>query len=188
MATKRMAIVSVICCVAAATISAASAQETIAPRGSVNRVDTAARGNAIAHQGGTQLPSRGRMGEAAMYERGKLTHDRAVMGEPRSGRVVSGDRYNRDWKGDRRDLGREGGYNGGWRGDRDVDVGMAGSEYGEDRGYYGSPVYGYPSRQLYAYGPSYDTRYGAPRYYDDAPEIGIGVGPFGLGVGPAWGW
>ena len=32
------------------------------------------------------------------------------------------------------------------------------------------------------------TSVGGPRYYDYEPEIGVGIGPFGIGIGPAWGW
>ena len=192
MKSKRMAIaISVVSCVAAATISAASAQETTAPGAGANRVVATDHGNtrnAVPHQGGAQLTARGGMRDTTMHERGQLTRDRAVMGERPSGRFVSGNGYSRDWQGDRRDFGRERAYSGGWRGDRDVDVGVATPEYGPDRGYYSAQVYGYPSSPRYAYGPSYDMPYGAPRYYDYAPEIGVGIGPFGIGIGPAWGW
>jgi hypothetical protein len=192
MKSKRMAIaVPVISCVAAATISAASAQETTAPRAGANHVvatDPGNTRNTVPRQGGTHLTARGRMSETTMHERGQLTRDRAVMGERPSGRFVSGNRYSRDWQDDRGDFGRGRPYSGGWRGDRDADVGAASPEYGPDRGYYSAQVYGYPSSPRNAYGPSYDVPYGAPRYYDYAPEIGVGIGPFGIGIDPAWGW
>jgi hypothetical protein len=33
----------------------------------------------------------------------------------------------------------------------------------------------------------YNFTYADP-YYDYAPGVSIGIGPVGIGVGPAWGW
>lgn len=190
MKSKRMAVaISVVSCVAAATMSVASAQETTAPRSGANRVSAANHGNAIVRQGGTQLTNRGRTGEPTMGERGQFTHNRSAMAERRSGPLVSRNGYGRDWQGDRRDFGGERAYSGGWRGDRGEEMG----QYGGDRGYYGSPGYAFSSGPRYAYGPDaygpgYDVGYGGPRYYDYEPGIGVGIGPFGIGIGPAWGW
>jgi hypothetical protein len=64
-------------------------------------------------------------------------------------------------------------------------------DYGWDNGYYGSPGYSYAPGPLYAYAPdAYAPGYVAygGSYYDYAPGISIGVGPIGVGIGPAWGW
>jgi hypothetical protein len=37
------------------------------------------------------------------------------------------------------------------------------------------------------YAPGYNVAYADP-YYDYAPSVSIGIGPVGIGVGPAWGW
>ncbi len=39
------------------------------------------------------------------------------------------------------------------------------------------------------YAPAWNTAYAGP-YYDYAPgfSVGIGIGPVGIGIGPAWGW
>ena len=88
-----------------------------------------------------------------------------------------------------------------------ADVGVALADYG----YRGRPLYayaptyeaGYAAGPYYNYAPGYEvavtTRpyytpgwnvaYASP-YYDYAPGVsfGIGIGPVGIGVGPAWGW
>jgi hypothetical protein len=75
---------------------------------------------------------------------------------------------------------------------------------------YQAPSYGYTYEPGYTY--SYDPRYAATvpsgpyyasgyspyasgnnvayanPYYDYAPGVSIGIGPVGIGVGPAWGW
>ena len=40
-----------------------------------------------------------------------------------------------------------------------------------------------------AYAGPYNTAFAGP-YYDYAPGVsfGIGIGPVGIGFGPAWGW
>jgi hypothetical protein len=68
---------------------------------------------------------------------------------------------------------------------------------------YQAPSYGYAYEPGYAdsYGPGYaatapasayyasgyNVTYADP-YYDYAPGVSIGIGPVGIGVGPAWGW
>jgi hypothetical protein len=41
-----------------------------------------------------------------------------------------------------------------------------------------------------SYAPAYDLAYSTGPYYDYAPgfNLGIGIGPVGIGIGPAWGW
>jgi hypothetical protein len=61
--------------------------------------------------------------------------------------------------------------------------------YTYDPGYAYSYAPGYtatvPSGPYYASG--YNVAYANP-YYDYAPGVSIGIGPVGIGVGPAWGW
>ena len=41
-----------------------------------------------------------------------------------------------------------------------------------------------------SYAPAYDLAYSTGPYYDYAPgfNLGIGIGPVGIGIGPAWEW
>ena len=129
--------------------------------------------------------------------RGERPGTHARVSEERYGRGLRGERglYARDWRGE-----------GSAYSERVVGVGI-GVEAAD---------YGYRTRRLYAYAPSYNVAYtGGPYYdyapdyevavntgpyytpgwnvayagpyYDYAPGIGIGIGPVGIGVGPAWG-
>jgi hypothetical protein len=46
------------------------------------------------------------------------------------------------------------------------------------------------SARVLPYAPAYDLAYSTGPYYDYAPglNLGIGIGPVGIGIGPAWGW
>jgi hypothetical protein len=108
-------------------------------------------------------------------------------------------------------AGVEGGYGRERRSDRwtyreratDVGAGVAAAH--TRRLYAYAPTYaaGYAAVPNYAYTPGYDATVGAGRYYapgwnmayaapyyDYAPgfSFGVGIGPVGIGVGPAWGW
>ena len=114
-------------------------------------------------------------------------------------------------------MASEGRYDRGSRG-REFYVGgsVAGAEYTYPRRLYAyAPGYdvGYRGRPLYSYGPAYgvtsyepaygvtvgadpsyapayDLAYSTGPYYGYAPgfNLGIGIGPVGIGIGPAWGW
>jgi hypothetical protein len=111
-------------------------------------------------------------------------------------------------------AGVEGGYRG-WRRERwayrdravgaGLDVAAVDSGYRTRRLYAYAPTYdvGYTAAPSYDYAPGYDVAvttgpYYAPGwnvayagpYYDYAPGVsfGIGIGPVGIGFGPAWGW
>jgi hypothetical protein len=129
-------------------------------------------------------------------------------------RVATENGYNRQPR-DRREFGRTAtqgdgtlrrdrwGYGGPGR-DVGVDGGVAAGGYAVQPGSYGyaDPVYGYsyaaPAygygyaapgyRPLYGYAPSYGVYDPVAPYYDYAPGVGIGIGPIGIGIGPAWGW
>ena len=127
---------------------------------------------------------------------------------------ISEQRYGRGWGAERGLYARAGGYRG-WRGehwayhDRAVGagVGVAAADSGHRtrRLYAYAPTYdvGYAAAPSYDYAPGYDVAvttgpYYAPGwnvayagpYYDYAPGVsfGIGIGPVGIGFGPAWGW
>ena len=130
---------------------------------------------------------------------------------------ISEQRYGRGWDGERglyARAGVEGGYRG-WRGERwayrdravgaGVGVAAADSGYRTRHLYAYAPTYdvGYTAAPSYDYAPGYDVAvttgpYYAPGwnvayagpYYDYAPGVsfGIGIGPVGIGFGPAWGW
>jgi hypothetical protein len=52
------------------------------------------------------------------------------------------------------------------------------------------PAYGVTVGAGPSYAPAYDLAYSTGPYYDYAPgfNVGIGIGPVGIGIGPAWGW
>jgi hypothetical protein len=127
-------------------------------------------------------------------------YGRGWRGERQEFGVVSEDREGREWRGVRRtyegpvgiggavtDYGWDEGYAvpDGW------DAAYAVPDDGWDNGYYRSPGYSYAPGPLYAYAPdAYAPGYVSygGSYYDYAPGIGIGFGPVGIGIGPAWGW
>ena len=133
-------------------------------------------------------------------------YDRSSRGERRESVSAEGG-YSRGWRGNR--LAYR---------DRVVDVGggIAAAEYtyprrlyayapGYDVGYRERPFYSYgPAYGVTSYGPAYgvtvgagpsyppayDLAYSTGPYYDYAPgfNLGIGIGPVGIGIGPAWEW
>jgi hypothetical protein len=141
-----------------------------------------------------------------------LVEERAMRGERGAHMSVSEERYGRGWRGERRLYARaEGGYDRGHLAYREravgVGAGVAAADYGyrARRLYAYAPTYdvGYTPGPYYSYAPSYDVAvttgpyytpgwnvaYAGP-YYDYAPGVsfGIGIGPVGIGFGPAWGW
>jgi hypothetical protein len=158
--------------------------------------------------GNVQMRERRGFAEERMIGRERLgpMYDRGLRGEPRESVSAEGG-YNRGWRGNR--LAYR---------DRGVDVGggIAAAEYtyprrlyayapGYDVGYRERPFYSYgPAYGVTSYGPAYgvtvgagpsyapayDLAYSTGPYYDYAPgfNLGIGIGPVGIGIGPAWGW
>jgi hypothetical protein len=147
----------------------------------------------------TRFRSEGRIGNGQMRQRRGFAEERTIGRE----RLASEGRYDRGSRGERREF-----YVGG---------GVAAAEYtyprrlyayapGYDVGYRRRPFYSYgPAYGVTSYGPAYgvtvgaDPSYYAPAYdlaystgpyYDYAPgfNLGIGIGPVGVGIGPAWGW
>ena len=130
----------------------------------------------------------------------------AVRGDRGAHASVSNERYGRGWRGDRRLYAHasiEDGY--AYR-DRAIPaVAAADYSYRTRHLYAYAPSYnvGYTARPYDNYAPGYDVAvnngpyytlgwevaYGGP-YYAYAPGVsfGIGIGPVGIGVGPAWGW
>ena len=196
MTSTRMAMgAAVISCVSAAMMTGALAQENTT-NGYFN---ARAGGNHMSATG--QLNGTGRQSErpavsAHAHARIDGNHMMAT-GQP------NGQRENETRsRGERREF---------WVGD-----GVAAAEYtyprrlyayapGYDVGYRGRPFYSYgPAYGVTSYGPAYDVTvgadpsyapaydlaYSAGPYYDYAPgfNLGIGVGPVGIGIGPAWGW
>ena len=149
----------------------------------------------------TRFRSEGRIGNVQMRERRGFAEERTI-GRERLARMASESRYDHGSRGERREF-----YVGG---------GVAAAEYtyprrlyayapGYDVGDRGRPFYGYgPAYGATSYGPAYgvtvgagpsyapayDLAYSTSPYYDYAPgfNLGIGVGPVGIGIGPAWGW
>jgi hypothetical protein len=217
MRSTRMAMgAAVISCVSAAMMTGALAQENTtnghfnARAGGNHMSATGARlgGNhmmATGQQNGqreneTRFRSEGRIGNVQMRQRRGFAEERTI-GRERLGRMASEGRSDRDRRGERREF-----YVGG---------GVAAAEYTYPRRLYAyAPSYyvGYRRRPFYSYGPAYgvtsygpaygvtggadpsyapayDLAYSGP-YYDYAPgfNLGIGIGPVGIGIGPAWGW
>ena len=130
----------------------------------------------------------------------------------REGRDFAGERRMRGERGAYARANIDGGYRGGERAayrDRAVGVGagVTAADYGyrTRRLYAYAPNYdaGYTAGPYYNDAPGYDVavtadRYYAPAwnvayagpYYGYAPGVsfGIGIGPVGIGFGPAWGW
>ena len=167
-------------CFAAAMISGASAEK---PDNISGHANARAGGNHIAtgqlngapRQGGSHYTNAGRMGEASARDNRVFAEGRAVGGEQRFARVGSETRYG--WRGDR-------------GGDRSGGVGAAADGYSYGR----RPLYayapGYSVGPYYDYAAGYDIAYSAVPYYDSAPgfSVGVGIGPVGIGIGPAWRW
>jgi hypothetical protein len=127
---------------------------------------------------------------------------------------VSEERYGRGWRGERApNAGAR--VEGGYAGERlayrnravDAGAGVAAADYSYRgrRLYAYAPTYqaGYTTGPYYNYAPGYDVAvspgpYYAPGwnlayagpYYDYAPgvSVGVGIGPVGIGLGPAWAW
>jgi hypothetical protein len=146
----------------------------------------------------TRFRSEGRTRNVQMREPRGFADERTIGRE----RMASEGRYDRGPRGERREF-----YVGG---------SVAAAEYTYPRRLYAyAPSYdvGYRGRPFYSYGPaygvtSYEPAYGvtvgadpsyAPAYelaystgpyYGYAPgfNLGIGIGPVGIGIGPAWGW
>jgi hypothetical protein len=149
----------------------------------------------------THFRSEGRIGNVKMRERRGFAGERTI-GRERLGRMASEGRYDQGSRGERREF-----YVGG---------SVAATEYtyprrlyayapGYDVGYRGRPFYSYgPAYSVTnyepaygvtvgaepSYAPAYDLAYSTGPYYGYAPgfNLGIGIGPVGIGIGPAWGW
>jgi hypothetical protein len=205
MKAKRMAMgAAVIGCVTAAMMSGAWAQEA----GGQRNVRTGGNQQFNAHGGGSasgQLNARqgGNLNGNGRFDSRAGGNHTAVTGELNGARrVEAGFRTEgRGWRGDRytyRDRGVEVG----------AGVGVA-DEYGYGRSrrlYAYAPGYdvGYSAGGYYDYAPGYQVGYtpgyqvgympgyevgpAAAPYYGYAPGISVGIGPVGIGVGPAWGW
>ena len=190
---------AVVGCFAAAMISGVSAQE----RGNIsghlnasaggNHIEATGQLNRTPRQGGGHYTNASRMGAASVRENRQFAAGRAVGGEQRFARVGSEARYG--WRGDR------------WAyRDRSVGVGVAADGYSYGRrplyayapGYSVGPYYdnepgsdvAYSVVPYADYAPGYDVAYSEVPYYDYAPgvSVGVGIGPVGIGIGPAWGW
>ena len=141
-------------------------------------------------------------------------YDRGSRGERRESVSAEGS-YNRGWRGNRlayRDRGVDVG--GGVAAEYTYPGRLYAYAPGYDVGYRGRPFYSYgptygvtsygPAYGVTSYGPAYgvtvgagpsyapayDLAYSTGPYYDYAPgfNLGIGIGPVGIGIGPAWGW
>jgi hypothetical protein len=141
----------------------------------------------------------GRMASEGRYDRGGSRAERREFVSAEGG-------YSRGWRGNRLAYRDRGG---------DVGGGVAAAYTyprrlyayapGYDVGYRGRPFYSYgPAYGVTSYGPAYgvtvgagpsyapayDLAYSTSPYYDYAPgfNVGIGIGPVGTAIGPAWGW
>jgi hypothetical protein len=145
--------------------------------------------------------------------RNKTTTNNKRSAQMRSKRLLMGAAYGRDRRGER-GLYASAGAEGGYRGDRaayrdravGVGVGAVAADYTYPRRLYAyAPTYdvGYAAEPYYSYSPGYEAAVPTGPYYEPdwnvayagpsyayAPGIsfGIGIGPVGIGVGPAWGW
>jgi hypothetical protein len=153
---------------------------------------------------------------ASTRERRGYAEARGMRGERGTYARISEERYGRGLRGER-GLYARAGVEGGYRGSRSVyrdravgvGTGVAATDYGNStrRLYAYAPSYAAsytvgPTYSYSAYGPTYaaagvgpyytpgwNVAYGGP-YYDYTPGLsfGIGLGPVGIGVGPAWAW
>jgi hypothetical protein len=162
-----------------------------------------------------QLERRGVADEGRMNgpTRRTLAGERGIGGDRFTYARASAERYGRDRRGER-GLYASAGAEGGYRGDRaayrdravGVGVGAVAADYTYPRRLYAyAPTYdvGYAAEPYYSYSPGYEAAVPTGPYYEPdwnvayagpsyayAPGIsfGIGIGPVGIGVGPAWGW
>jgi len=155
--------------------------------------------------------TRSRTSGSGQLDRRGFTNEARTNVTTREGRGFSGERGMRGERGVYARAGVERGY----RGERAVyrdraiggGAGVTAADYSHRtrRLYAYEPNYGasYVGGPAYNYGPGYDVavttdRYYAPGwnaayagpYYGYAPGVsfGIGIGPVGIGFGPAWGW
>jgi hypothetical protein len=153
--------------------------------------------------------NRSRTSASGQLDRRGLADEARTNATSREDRGFSGESGMRGGRGVYARAGVERGYRGERAAYRDRAVGAGAGVAAAD--------YGYRTRRLYAYepnygasyvggpayGPGYDVavttdRYYAPGwnaayagpYYGYAPGVsfGIGIGPVGIGFGPAWGW
>jgi hypothetical protein len=227
MRSKQMLMgVALIGCLAATVTSGAYAQEANTTR-QLN-AHTGQRPNPSMRQGpSAQLNARASGNRTSANEEstrhGLANESRSrpsVRAEPREMRGehaayarISEERHGRGWRGER-ELYARAGVEDGYRRERwpyrdraAVGAGVAASDYGYQtrRLYAYAPTYedAYAARPYYSYAPGYNVAvttgpyyspgwnvaYASP-YYDYAPGVsfGIGIGPVGIGVGPAWAW
>jgi len=157
----------------------------------------------------THFRNEGRIGNVQMREHRGFAEARTI-GRERLGRMTPEGRYDRGYRGERREFYVGGGlaaaeytyprrlyayapgYDVGYRG-RPYSYGPAYgvTSYGPSYGVAGyGPSYGATVGADPSYAPAYDLAYSTGPYYGYAPgfNLGIGIGPVGLGIGPAWGW
>jgi hypothetical protein len=201
--TRLMMGAAVTGCIIAATVSGVSAEENFNSRASArvqgNHVGTSGQLNRTMHQGANGY-TRGRQTNVAAREHRSFAQGKYDVRR----RVATEDRYGQERR-DRREFGRAA-TDGAVRGDgwayggpgRDAGFAAGGYGYAWEPGYdgYSSPAYG----PLYGYAPGYDLYapvdpyygyapgFGTGPYYGYAPGFSIGIGPIGIGFGPAWGW
>lgn len=202
MKTKQMMMgAAIIGCITAAAISTVSAQQ---------------QDNVYAHPGGRDhvqrmkpnaYPTEARRQTENHFvnERSGFGRDRIDRGAYAHGRDVVRPQYDRTATGYRfsdrasNDERREyvGGDDGARRGDRWVST-RAYSDSGVTAPYR-QPTYATGPGAIYAYAPGYGYAPGyayTPDYaysgdygpYEYAPAFGVGIGPIGIGIGPAWAW
>jgi hypothetical protein len=159
-----------------------------------------------------RAPASERRMAASVHEGRGYAEQRAIRGESRAYTRVSEERYGRNWRSERGLYARarvQGPYRGESLTYRDRALNTGGGVATTDYSYRGRRLYayaptydaGYPTRPYYGrgydvsvntgpyYAPGWNLAYAGP-YYDYAPGVsfGIGVGPVGIGIGPAWAW
>lgn len=155
--------------------------------------------------------NRSRTSASGQLDRRGFTDEARTNATSREGRGFSGESGMRGGRGVYARAGVERGYRGERAAYRDravgVGAGVAAADYGyrPRRLYAYEPNYsaGYVAGPSYNYGPAYDVAVTTDRYYAPgwnaayagpydgyAPGVsfGIGIGPVGIGFGPAWGW
>lgn len=175
----------------AVTVSGASAQEQgnfngrANARAEGNHVGASAQLNGTARQSVNRYAGGRQMSVTARENRG-FAEGRNFEGRRR---MAAENGYSREWR-DRRAYGRVAAQTDGiarrdrlaYRGpDRDVAVDVGVATGGYEPGYYAYSTPDYVP--AYAYAPV-----GVGPYYDYAPGFSVGIGPVGIGVGPAWDW
>ena len=137
--------------------------------------------NASTREGRGFAEQRGMRGQRGTYARvSEERYGRDLRGERGAYARVSEERYGRGLRGERGLYARESGYRD-WRGERlayreraiGVGAGVAAADYG------------YRTRRLYAYAPSYNVGYTAGPYYNYAPgyDVAVNTGPY---YTPGW--